>query len=87
MQQLNLTSRWYKVFPQSDKLYHRKVTFKNCFGITLVADLYTQKGSDAAGKFAAIAVSGPFGAVKEHSSGLYAQTLAERGAWHCRANV
>lgn len=84
-QELTLTQEWDKVFPQSDKVSHEKVTFKNRFGITLAADLYKPKdfvveeesGNDC--KFPAIAVSGPFGAVKEQSSGLYAQTLAERG--------
>ena len=73
----NLTQMWDKVFPQSDKVDHSKVTFRNRYGITLVADLYIPK--NVTGKRAAIAVSGPFGAVKEQSSGLYAQTLAERG--------
>ena len=68
---------WDKVFPKSEKVEHKKVTFSTRFGVTLVADLYKPKG--ATGKLAAIAVSGPFGAVKEQSSGLYAQTLAERG--------
>lgn len=68
---------WDKVFPESKKVTHQKVEFKNRYGITLKADLYIPKGSDE--KFAAIAVSGPFGAVKEQSSGLYAQTMAERG--------
>ncbi len=68
---------WDKVFPKSSKVDHRKVTFKNRYGITLAADLYRPKG--ASGKRAAIAVGGPFGAVKEQSSGLYAQTMAERG--------
>ena len=77
MEKLELTSEWDKVFPQSDKVNHSKVTFHNRYGITLVADLYVPK--QAVGKLAAIAVSGPFGAVKEQSSGLYAQTLAERG--------
>lgn len=77
MENLNLTSEWDKTFPQSNQVNHSKVTFKNRFGITLAADLYVPK--DAKGKLAAIAVSGPFGAVKEQSSGLYAQTLAERG--------
>ena len=76
-QELTLTQEWDKVFPQSDKVDHRKVTFKNRYGITLAADMYTPKNSE--GKLAAIAVSGPFGAVKEQSSGLYAQTLAEHG--------
>ena len=72
---LQLTQEWDKVFPQSDKVTHEKVTFKNRFGIELAADMYTPKNAE--GKLAAIAVSGPFGAVKEQSSGLYAQTLAE----------
>jgi len=76
-QELTLTQEWDKVFPQSDKVDHKKVTFKNRFGITLAADMYTPK--NATGKLPAIACSGPFGAVKEQSSGLYAQTLAERG--------
>ena len=75
--ELELTQEWDKVFPKSDKLDHKKVTFKNRFGIELAADMYTPK--DAKGKLPAIAVSGPFGAVKEQSSGLYAQTMAERG--------
>ena len=74
---LTLTQEWDKVFPQSDKVDHKKVTFKNRFGIELAADLY--KPINADGKLPAIACSGPFGAVKEQSSGLYAQTLAERG--------
>ena len=73
----NLTREWDKVFPQSNRVNHSKVTFRNRYGLTLAADLYTPK--DAAGKLPAIAVSGPFGAVKEQASGLYAQTLAERG--------
>lgn len=77
MEKLELTSEWDKVFPQSDKVNHSKVTFHNRYGITLAADLYVPK--QAVGKLAAIAVSGPFGAVKEQSSGLYAQMLAERG--------
>lgn len=77
MDTLNLTSEWDKTFPKSDKVNHRKVTFKNRFGVTLAADLYEPKNPQ--GKLAAIAVSGPFGAVKEQSSGLYAQTMAERG--------
>ncbi|MCI6930179.1 MAG: alpha/beta hydrolase [Methanobrevibacter boviskoreani] len=76
-EKLELTSKWDKVFPESDKVNHKKVTFTNRFGITLVADLYEPK--DYEGKLAAIAISGPFGAVKEQSSGLYAQILAERG--------
>lgn len=77
IEQLTLTQEWDKVFPKSDKVDHRKVTFVNRYGITLAADMYTPKG--AKGKLPAIAVSGPFGAVKEQSSGLYAQQLAERG--------
>lgn len=76
-QTVTFTQEWDKVFPQSDKVNHSKITFHNRYGITLVADLYIPKS--ATGKMAAIAVSGPFGAVKEQSSGLYAQTLAERG--------
>ena len=76
-QKLVLTQEWDKTFPKSDKVNHRKVTFVNRYGITLAADLYEPKNT--AGKLAAIAVSGPFGAVKEQCSGLYAQTLAERG--------
>lgn len=74
---LNMTQEWDKVFPKSDKVNHRKVTFRNRYGITLAADLY--EPGNAAGRLPAIAVSGPFGAVKEQSSGLYAQTMAERG--------
>ena len=77
MEKLNLTQEWDKVFPKSDKVDHKKVTFHNRYGITLAADLYTPKG--AKGKLPAIAVSGPFGAVKEQSSGLYAQKMAELG--------
>ncbi len=77
MEQLNLTSEWDKTFPQSDKVNHSKVTFHNRYGITLAADMYTPK--NAFGKLAAIAVSGPFGAVKEQCSGLYAQIMAEMG--------
>lgn len=77
MELLDLAKEWDKTFPKSDKVIHSKVTFHNRYGITLVADLYMPK--QATGKLAAIAVSGPFGAVKEQSSGLYAQTLAERG--------
>lgn len=76
-QSIQLTQEWDKIFPKSDKVEHRKVTFKNRYGITLVGDLYVPK--NASGKLLAIAVSGPFGAVKEQSSGLYAQHLAERG--------
>ena len=74
---LNLTEEWDKTFPKSEKGDHAKVTFHNRYGITLAADLYVPR--DVEGKLPAIAVSGPFGAVKEQSSGLYAQTLAERG--------
>lgn len=77
VENLQLTQEWDKVFPKSDKVDHKKVTFINRYGITLAADMYTPK--NATGKLAAIAVSGPFGAVKEQSSGLYAQTLAEHG--------
>lgn len=72
-----MTQEWDKVFPKSEKVNHRKVTFHNRYGITLAADLYEPK--HATGKLSAIAVCGPFGAVKEQSSGLYAQTMAERG--------
>ena len=77
MQNLQLTQEWDKIFSQSDKVDHSKVTFHNRYGITLAADLYVPK--NASGKLAAIAVSGPFGAVKEQASGFYAQTMAERG--------
>ena len=77
MEKLNLTLEWDKVFPKSDQVDHRKVIFHNRYGITLAADLYTPKGAE--GKLPAIAVSGPFGAVKEQSSGLYAQKMAELG--------
>ncbi|MDE6532072.1 MAG: alpha/beta hydrolase [Muribaculaceae bacterium] len=77
MEQLSLTKEWDKVFPKSDKVGHRKVTFVNRYGITLAADMYVPENVE--GKLPAIAVSGPFGAVKEQSSGLYAQQLAERG--------
>ncbi|MBQ9152381.1 MAG: alpha/beta hydrolase [Solobacterium sp.] len=76
-EQLNLTETWDKTFPKSDKVSHRKITFINRYGITLAADLY--KPLNAEGKLPAIAVCGPFGAVKEQCSGLYAQTMAERG--------
>ena len=76
-EKLVLTQEWDKTFPQSDKVNHRKVTFHNRYGITLAADLYEPK--NAAEKLAAIAVCGPFGAVKEQAAGLYAQTMAERG--------
>ena len=77
MENLELTDNWDKVFPQSDKINHNKVTFKNRYGITLAADIYIPKNRKE--KLPAIAVSGPFGAVKEQVSGLYAQTMAERG--------
>ncbi|HIR94179.1 MAG TPA: alpha/beta hydrolase [Candidatus Egerieimonas intestinavium] len=77
MEVLQLTKEWDKTFPQSPRVNHRKVTFYNRYGITLAADLYEPK--DAKGPLPALAVSGPFGAVKEQSSGLYAQTMAERG--------
>lgn len=76
-EKLRLTEEWDKTFPKSDKVDHRKVTFHNRYGITLAADLYAPKG--AQGRQAAIAVCGPFGAVKEQAAGLYAQTMAERG--------
>ena len=76
-QTLELTQEWDKVFPLSDKVNHEKVTFETQYGLTLAADLYTPK--DVEGKVAAIAVSGPFGAIKEQSSGLYAMRMAERG--------
>ncbi|MGO1395185.1 MAG: alpha/beta hydrolase [Halomonas sp.] len=75
---LDVTHEWDKTFPQSDQIDHEKVTFKNRYGITLAADLYLPKNR-ADERLAAIVISGPFGAVKEQSSGLYAQTLAERG--------
>ena len=77
MEQLRLTQEWDKTFPKSAKVDHCKVTFHNRYGITLAADMYIPK--NAGGKLPAIAVSGPFGAVKEQSSGLYAQAMAERG--------
>lgn len=77
MTQLKMTQEWDKVFPKSEKVEHEKVSFHNHFGLELAADVY--KSKNAQGRLAAIAVSGPFGAVKEQSSGLYAQTLAERG--------
>lgn len=87
MKQVEMTQEWDKVFPKSDKVDHRKVTFTNQYGITMVADMYVPKKdplaeegeSDSIVKFPAIAVSGPFGAVKEQSSGLYAMRMAERG--------
>ena len=76
-EKLNLVQEWDKVFPKSEKVNHSKVTFHNRYGITLAADMYEPKG--AGGKLPAIAVCGPFGAVKEQAAGLYAQTMAERG--------
>ena len=78
MEELKLTQEWDKTFAKSDKVEHSKVTFHNRYGITLAADVYKPRGAD--GKLAAIAVCGPFGAVKEQASGLYAQTMAERGS-------
>ena len=77
METLELTTEWDKVFPQSDRVEHGKITFRNRFGVTLAADLYIPK--NVSGRRPAIAMSGPYGAVKEQVSGLYAQTLAERG--------
>lgn len=77
METLHLTQEWDKTFPKSNRVEHSKVTFANRYGITLAADLYVPKST--AGKLPAIAVCGPFGAVKEQASGLYAQTMAERG--------
>lgn len=76
-EKLNLTQEWDKTFPKSEKVNHRKVTFHNRYGITLAGDLYEPKNAE--GRLPAIAISGPFGAVKEQSSGLYAITLAEKG--------
>ena len=76
-EELTLVQEWDKTFAKSDKVDHSKVTFVNRYGITLAADMYVPKNAD--GKLPAIAVSGPFGAVKEQCSGLYAQTMAERG--------
>ena len=78
MEELKLTQEWDKTFAKSDKVEHSKVTFHNRYGITLAADVYKPRGAD--GKLAAIAVCGPFGAVKEQASGLYAQTMAGRGS-------
>ena len=77
VQTLQLTQEWDKVFPLSEKVSHKKVTFETQYGLTLAADLYTPKNAN--GKLPAIAVSGPFGATKEQSSGLYAMRMAERG--------
>ena len=80
MKQLEMTQEWDKVFPKSDKVDHHKVTFTTQYGLTLAADMYTPKDvADEHAKLAAIAVSGPFGATKEQSSGLYAMRMAERG--------
>ena len=76
-EELKLETEWDKTFPKSDKVEHSKVTFVNRYGITLAADMYVPK--DTEGKLPAIAVCGPFGAVKEQSAGIYAQTMAERG--------
>lgn len=76
-EELNLVTEWDKTFPKSEKVEHSKVTFVNRYGITLAADMYVPK--NATGKLPAIAISGPFGAVKEQCSGLYAQNMAERG--------
>ena len=76
-EKLNLSNEWDKTFPKSEKVNHRKVTFHNRYGITLAADLYEPKEYE--GKLSAIAVCGPFGAVKEQASGLYAQKMAEKG--------
>ena len=78
MEELKLTQEWDKTFPLSDKVIHSKITFHNRYGVTLAADLYIPKNTDGS-KLPAIAVSGPFGAVKEQASGLYAQELAKRG--------
>jgi fermentation-respiration switch protein FrsA (DUF1100 family) len=75
--QIQLADKWDKTFARSDKVDHKKLSFKNRYGITLAADLYQPKNTS--GRLAAIAIGGPFGAVKEQSSGLYAQTMAERG--------
>lgn len=76
-EELQLVDEWDKTFPKSEKVVHKKVTFVNRYGITLAADLYMPENAE--GKLPALAVSGPFGAVKEQCSGLYAQTMAERG--------
>ncbi len=78
-EQLSLTQEWDKTFPQSDAVSHEKVTFTNLYGITLAADLYRPRAAAPDARLAAIAVCGPFGAVKEQASGLYAQHLAEAG--------
>ena len=73
-EELKMVSEWDKTFSKSEKVDHKKITFTNRYGITLAADMYTPKNTE--GKLPAIAVSGPFGAVKEQCSGLYAQTMA-----------
>lgn len=77
LQELKLVQEWDKTFPKSEEVNHSKVTFHNRFGITLAADMYTPKNAE--GRLPAIAVCGPFGAVKEQAAGLYAQTMAQRG--------
>lgn len=77
IEKLELTNEWDKTFPKSEKVNHSKITFRNRYGITLASDMYVPKNAE--GRLAAIAVCGPFGAVKEQSAGLYAQTMAERG--------
>lgn len=77
VQELKLVQEWDKIFPKSEKVNHCKVTFHNRFGITLAADMYMPKNAE--GRLPAIAVCGPFGAVKEQAAGLYAQTMAQRG--------
>ena len=79
MEKLTLDTKWDKTFALSDKVNHKKITFTNHFGITLAADMYTPKASLASEKLPAIAVAGPFGAVKEQASGLYAHEMAKRG--------
>ncbi len=77
IEKINITNEWDKTFKLSDKVNHQKVTFKNHFGNTIVADMYEPKNGE--GKLPAISVSGPYGAVKEQCSGLYAMKMAERG--------
>ena len=79
MEKLTLDTKWDKTFALSDKVNHKKITFTNHFGITLAADMYTPKASLGSEKLPAIAVAGPFGAVKEQASGLYAHEMAKRG--------
>ena len=83
MEKLNLTQEWDKVFPKSDKVDHKKVTFHNRYGITLAADMYTSKGAE--GKLPAIAVSGPFGAVKEQFAGHQHRGFLRSGRLPLRA--